>query len=66
MSTFIDRLKEEATELENKVMKLGDFIDNNPTFHEIDEIQQHLLSIQYSTMLTYLNLLGKRIYLLTK
>ena len=66
MSTFIDRLKEEATELENKVMKLGDFIDNNPTFHEIDEIQQHLLSIQYSTMLTYLNLLGKRIYFLTK
>jgi hypothetical protein len=66
MSTFLDRLKDEATELEEKVMKLGDFIENNPAFYEVDETQQFLLSTQYDVMIAYLHILGKRIHILTK
>ena len=54
MSTFLERLQEEEKELSIKVEKLNDFIDNNPAFETVGEMQRVLLVTQLNCMKLYL------------
>ena len=60
--SFLDRLEIEEHELQNKVEKLEDFIDNNPSFEEVNDIQRILLVTQLNAMKMYLYTLQERIY----
>jgi hypothetical protein len=60
MSDFITRLYDEKTQLEDKTNKLGAFLFT-VDFIKLDEIQQGLLQIQHSAMMTYLKCLNERI-----
>ena len=66
MSTFLERLQEEEKELSIKVEKLNDFIDNNPAFETVGEMQRVLLVTQLNCMKLYLYTLHERIYDLNK
>jgi hypothetical protein len=61
MTTFIDRLIIECSELKDKMNKLEDFIDNNPKFGEVSDIQQILLVNQFNAMQLYFFALEYRI-----
>lgn len=61
--TFKDRLLKERAELEDKVSKLGSFLETE-NFKKIDEKQQELLEIQHGLMKSYLDILEQRISLL--
>lgn len=61
--TFKDRLLKERAELEDKVTKLGSFLETE-NFKKIDEKQQELLEIQHGFMKSYLDILEQRISLL--
>ena len=65
MSTFLERLNDEHSELEGKVEKLEDFIENNPIFETVTEIQRVLLLTQFHAMKLYLGILEERIWDLT-
>lgn len=65
MSTFLERLKDEHVELEIKVKLLEDFIDNNPNFKTVSEMQRVLLVTQLNAMKLYLYTLDERIWDLT-
>lgn len=65
MSTFLDRLKEEQYELNEKVNNLEKFIETNPAFENVGEYQSEMLVIQLDTMRTYLSILVARINDLT-
>jgi hypothetical protein len=60
MSDFITRLYDEKNQLEDKTNKLGAFLFT-VDFIKLDEIQQGLLQIQHSAMMTYLKCLNERI-----
>lgn len=60
MSTFKDRLLTENQELDEKISKLSAFI-TGPNFATVDTIQQSLLRIQLSAMITYSLVLKERI-----
>lgn len=60
MSTFLERLIEEETELTVKCNKLSDFIDGD-AFKNIPEIEQVDLREQFEHMLDYRNVLLRRI-----
>ena len=60
MSTFLERLKTEATELEEKLDKLDSFLDSEKS-NDIDDVQKALLSVQATAMNTYLQCLMQRI-----
>jgi hypothetical protein len=60
MSTFKDRLLTEKQELNEKISKLSAFI-TGPNFATVDTIQQSLLRIQLSAMITYADCLEERI-----
>lgn len=59
--TFLERLDRERSELHDKLTKLIDFIDNNETYKDLDEKQQHWLIDQRDTMQKYLTILAQRI-----
>lgn len=61
MSTFLERLEEEEKQLSEKVTKLGDFVENNPSFENVSDIQSVLLKAQLNTMISYLHILQDRI-----
>lgn len=63
--TFIDRLMVEYDELENKFKKLTEFISTK-TFEDLDKAEQSLLLQQHKCILTYTNILHKRMLLLNK
>ena len=65
MSTFLERLGQEYDELQQKTDKLQDFIDNNPAFAEVSELQKVLLVTQFNVMKLYLYTLEERILDLT-
>jgi len=65
MSTFLERLNEEANDLASKMLKLGDFIGSE-NFGNIDEVQQILLQVQIKAMDTYLQCLRERLYQLSE
>jgi hypothetical protein len=62
MSTFLDRLQEEKEQLLDKVIKLEDFIEKNPVFLTVSEMQRVLLVTQLNAMKLYLYTLDERIY----
>lgn len=63
--TFVERLDRERSELQDRLTKLIDFIDNNPAYNGIDEKQQHWLTDQRDLMQRYLAILAQRLDHLT-
>lgn len=64
-TTFLERLDNEHSELNEKVEKLEDFIENNPIFKTVGEMQRVLLVTQLNAMKLYLYTLDERIWDLT-
>lgn len=62
MSDFLNRLLEEESALEDKVIKLEEFIENNPIFETVGKMQQVLLVTQLNAMKMYLYTLQERIF----
>lgn len=60
MEEFEVRLIKEKEDLEQKIVKLGNFIGSEK-FDEIELVQQSLLNIQFLAMTTYLTCLQERI-----
>lgn len=63
MNTFLERLKVEKTELDEKIEKLSAF-SNSEKFKDIDSEQQRLLNIQLKIMESYSQILLERLVLL--
>lgn len=61
-TSYIDRMKTEYTELQNRITKLKTYI-NSPTALEIQEEKLELLVRQYQVMNEYLSILRARISL---
>lgn len=61
MSTFLERMIQEKADLAEKVSKLDDFIENNPKFYELSDINRILLVNQFNAMELYLYALDSRI-----
>ena len=61
MKTFLERLEEEEKELSEKVGKLSDFIENNPAYEFVGDVQWVLLDAQLDAMTSYLHILQNRI-----
>lgn len=59
--TFLDRMKKEKEELDEKLLKLNDFIENNPKFNELSNINRILLVNQFNAMELYKYALDSRI-----
>ena len=63
MSTFLERLKEEKSQLDERISKLGQFIAEKKHV-ELPIEMQLLLEIQYKAMLTYQECLAARLCLI--
>lgn len=63
MNTFLERLKVEKAELDEKIEKLTAF-SNSDKFKDIDSKQQSLLNIQLKIMESYSQILLERLILL--
>jgi len=59
--SFLDRVIKEKAELAERTSKLKDFIDNNPKFDELTNINRILLINQFNAMELYLYALDSRI-----
>jgi hypothetical protein len=59
--SFLDRVIKEKAELAEKTSKLDDFIENNPKFSELSNINRILLVNQFNAMEMYLYALDSRI-----
>lgn len=57
----IQRIIEEAEALEIKIDKLENFINYNPLFKELSEIDRTLMEKQLKVMLEYLEILDQRL-----
>lgn len=55
------RMTEERDELTTRLEALGHFINDNPIYIGLSEIQKDLLKIQYDAMQTYSRILHVRI-----
>ena len=62
MSPFLERLNGEHAELREKVEKLEDFIEGNPGFDTVGDMQRVLLVTQLNVMKLYLYTLAERIW----
>ncbi len=58
---FMERLEREHSELQDRLTKLIDFIDNNPIWGGLSEKAQHLMIDQRDHMQRYLTVLAQRI-----
>jgi hypothetical protein len=61
MSTFIERLKAEELELDQKLEKLHVFIQDSPVYTGLSPLDQRLLLDQRAAMTVYRDILRKRI-----
>lgn len=61
MQDIINKLQEESKDLAEKTSKLNDFIENNPKFNELSDINRILLVNQFNAMELYLYALDSRI-----
>lgn len=61
MSTFLDRMIKEKAGLEDKLSNLKEFIENNPKFYELTDINRILLINQFNAMELYKYALDSRI-----
>lgn len=57
---FVQRMLVEYEDLQDKLVKLGAFI-NSDKFKELDDENRSLLNAQYHTMYTYKIILSRRI-----
>lgn len=65
MSNFLDRLKDEKYELDERADKLDNFLQSSKS-KDIDPIQLSLLMVQHSIMLAYSTVLQERLDHLNK
>ncbi|WP_368121004.1 crAss001_48 related protein [Bacteroides thetaiotaomicron] len=63
MEPFIQRVIDEKAELDERAVKLGDFVKFEK-FHSLDSEMQSLMVEQYDVMKLYSVILGKRLELL--
>jgi predicted nuclease with TOPRIM domain len=61
MEDFLKRMHEELGQLKERKDKLNDFIENNPKFDELSNIQRILLINQFNAMDLYYYALESRI-----
>jgi hypothetical protein len=61
MEDFLKRMHEELEQLKEKKDKLNDFIEKNPKFNDLSNIQRILLVHQYNSMEMYYYALEARI-----
>jgi len=61
MSTVQERVSEEFMALEEKMMKLNDFIIRSEVYEGLDAVDQLLLRLQASAMAQYAAILGERL-----
>ena len=61
MEDFVKRMYEELEQLKEKKDKLNDFIEKNPKFRFLSNIQRILLVNQYNSMEMYYYALESRI-----
>lgn len=61
MEDFLKRMHVELEELKEKREKLNDFIENNPKFGELSNIQRILMINQFNAMDLYYYALDSRI-----
>jgi hypothetical protein len=61
MEPYQARVIDEKNQLDDKISKLGEFIDNNDQFIDLDEVDQVLLERQREVMEEYSDILGARI-----
>ena len=59
--TLIERLQQEDDELSEKLLKIDDFIENNPAYEFVGDVQWVLLDAQRNAMISYLHILQHRI-----
>lgn len=62
--TFYDKLLIDKEQLEEKTISTKAFIDKNPIYNKLDQVQQNLLVMQYQHMEKYLDCLDRRIGIL--
>ena len=65
MTTFIERLETEKSELDDKISKLNNFL-NSDNFKTISEYQQLKLTEQVTYMMLYSRVLNERLQDLKK
>lgn len=61
---FLSRLKAEHVEIEDRCIKLANFIQVNPEFKKLAPRMQRLLESQAAAMVEYDSILERRIYLI--
>lgn len=61
MEDYVKRMHEELEQLKERKDKLSDFIDNNPKFGELSNIQRILMINQFNAMDLYYYALESRI-----
>lgn len=62
MSDYLERMENEAAELREKIVALHNFINHDPIFMTVTEIQARLLVAQKSAMIAYATILELRIW----
>ncbi len=58
---FLQRMYVEKAELDDKVSKLGNFIEFNPAYTLLSPVEQYMLNSQLQHMIRYARVLGERI-----
>ena len=61
MKGYVERMIEESRQLDERIEKLGLFINSNTKFQALDEKNKQLLREQYKAMTAYANILNERI-----
>lgn len=61
MQEHQQRVVDEKTELDEKLVKLSDFLATNPLFNDLDPAEQDRLKRQNDIMLEYSQVLEERI-----
>ena len=61
MKEYIERMKSEHKELEERVKKLNAFIHSNEAFRKLDDMEQARMIKQAGFMESYLSVLNSRI-----
>lgn len=64
MEEYIEKIKKEKEELDNKIHKLEYFIDTNDKFNELSELEQTLMKTQLQSMIIYTICLKERLKLI--
>lgn len=58
---YLQRMQAELAELNDRIEKLGVFMQDNPIFEGLDQVRKTLLTRQYNAMLMYSKCLQERV-----